>query len=63
MLNEYAIRGETDELRQAGRWCYENFPGLVELSAAAWEARAAVRERWRREREEENRRLYPEGEC
>lgn len=60
MLTAYLKRGETAELRQAGKWAYENFPGLVELSDAMSAARAEVRQKWDREREAENRRLYPE---
>lgn len=60
MVNEYAKHGETAELRQAGEWVYENFPGLIELSNAMYEARAEVRRERDRKREEENRRLYPE---
>lgn len=60
MLQEYARHGETEELRQAGKWCVDNFPGLLEMSQAMYAARAEVRRRWDDEREAENRRLYPE---
>lgn len=60
MVTAYADRGETEELREAGRWVYGNFPRLVELSDAMANARAGVRLEWDRQREEENRRLYPE---
>lgn len=60
MLQEYARRGETKELRQAGEYVYSNFTGLVELSDAMSNARVEVRQKWDREREEENRRLYPD---
>lgn len=60
MIHAYAEHGETAELRQAGEYCYHNFPRLVELSQAMNDARAEVRAKWEREREEENRRLYPE---
>ncbi|PKO59827.1 MAG: hypothetical protein CVU23_13855 [Betaproteobacteria bacterium HGW-Betaproteobacteria-17] len=60
MATAYADRGETEELREAGRWVYVNFPRLVELSDAMANARAGVRLEWDRQREEENRRLYPE---
>lgn len=60
MLQEYARHGETEELRQAGKWCADNFPGLLEMSQAMYAARAEVRRRWDDEREAENRRLYPE---
>lgn len=60
LVKEYAERGETPELCQAGAYVYENFPGLVELSSAMYNARAEVRQEWDRQREEENRRLYPE---
>lgn len=60
MVAEYAKRGETAELCQAGEWVFENFPRLIELSLAMSHARASVRQEWDRQREEENRRLYPE---
>lgn len=60
IVNEYAVHGETAELRRAGEYCYQNFPGLVELSDAMSNARAEVRQEWERRRDEENRRLYPE---
>lgn len=60
MVSEYAKHGETPELCEAGDWVYENFPGLVELSLAMSKARSTVRREWERQREEENRRLYPE---
>lgn len=60
LVREYAEHGETEELRTAGEWVYAQFPGLVELSEAMYEARNTVRARWEREREEEMRRLYPE---
>ena len=61
MIHEYARIGETEALREAGRWVYDHFPALVTLSDAMCEARADVRRQWDREREEENRRLYPNG--
>ncbi|MFC6842341.1 hypothetical protein [Xanthomonas theicola] len=61
IVKAYAQVGETEELRRAGEWVYENFPGLVELSEAQREARAEVRRKWDHEREEEARRLYPNG--
>lgn len=60
ILIEYAAHGETQELRDAGEYVYQNFPGLVEMSSAMSEARAKVRRKWEDEREAENRRLYPE---
>lgn len=60
MVNEYSRHGETAELRKAGEHVYENFPGLIELSVAMSNARSEVRQEWDRQREEENRRLYPE---
>ncbi|NHR04410.1 hypothetical protein HA052_04295 [Chromobacterium haemolyticum] len=61
MVKEYAERGETEELRIAGRYVAEAFPGLIELSNAMAEARDAVRREWDRQREEEAKRLYPDG--
>lgn len=60
MIHAYADRGETEELRTAGEYVFKQFPSLVELSEAAAEAKAAVRQKWDREREQEMRRLYPE---
>lgn len=60
MISEYARRGETPELCEAGSWVYDNFPGLIELSLAMSNARASVNRERERQREEENRRLYPE---
>lgn len=60
MVGEYARNGETAELRQAGEWVCKEFPGLLELSSAMSSARAEVRQEWERQREAENRRLYPE---
>jgi hypothetical protein len=60
MVNEYAKHGETAELRQAGEHVYDHFPGLIELSVAMSNARSEVRQEWDRQREEENRRLYPD---
>lgn len=56
MVAEYAKHGETEELRDAGRWCVANFPGLIELATAMAEARDQVHRRWDREREEAIRR-------
>lgn len=61
MVAEYARHGETAELRQAGAWVCDNFPGLLELSEAMHNARSEVHRARDREREEESRRLYPEG--
>ena len=60
MVNEYTRNGETAELRQAGEYVFANFPRLIELSNAMSDARSEVYRKWEREREEENRRLYPE---
>lgn len=60
MVSEYANHGETAELRQAGEWVYANFPRLIALSEAMQDARYQLRDVWDEEREEENRRLYPD---
>ena len=60
IVKEYAEHGETEELREAGRWVCDEFPRMIELAQAMQQAREQVRSRWEREREEENRRLYPE---
>lgn len=52
MVQAYAENGETDELVSAGRYCAEQFPGLIELATAMAEARDQVWRRWDREREE-----------
>lgn len=62
MINEYATRGETAELCEAGRYVYDNFPRIVQLSKAMADARYDVRRIWDREREEEERRLYDDNE-
>lgn len=56
MVAEYAKHGETEALRDAGRWCVANFPGLIELATAMAEARDQVHHRWEREREDAIRR-------
>ena len=61
MVKAYSSVGETEELREAGRYVYENFPGLIELSEAAGRAKEAVRREWARQRDEEAARLYPNG--
>lgn len=61
MVNAYAHNGETKELRQAGEWVYDHFPGLVALSRAMGQARSELCDQWDREREDANRRLYPNG--
>lgn len=61
MVHEYARHGETAELRQAGEWAYANFPRLIELSHVMSDARAEVRQMWKRQHEEEMRRLYPDN--
>lgn len=61
MVSEYARHGETEELRQAGQWVCTNFPRLLQLSEAMYDAKSEVRRQWERERDEENRRLYPNG--
>lgn len=61
MVKAYADYGENEDLRHAGAWVYDNFPGLVELSKAMSDARSEVRDRWECERQEENERLYPNG--
>lgn len=59
MISDYAKYGETEELRHAGAYVYANFPHLIELSNAMFDARARVRQEWDRQDEEEMRRLYP----
>lgn len=61
MLNEYAKHGETEALREAGSYVWDNFPRLIELSKAMSNARYEVRQEWERQREEEANRLYPNG--
>lgn len=60
IVKEYAAHGETMELCHAGRYVYENFPQLIELSNAMSDARAGVRQKWDLQYEEEMRRLYPD---
>lgn len=49
MVVAYANHGETAELREAGRWVFENFPRLGELSEAMANARAVVHLEWERQ--------------
>jgi hypothetical protein len=50
MAEDYALRGETEDLRSAGKIVAEElYPGLWEMGAAMSEAREAVRQRWKRE--------------
>lgn len=51
MINHYGSVGEDDQLRNAGREIYETWPNLIELSNAASDAKAEVRDKWRREQE------------
>ena len=60
MVSEYAKNGETPELLRAGKYVYENFPHLIELSSAMSDARAGVRKEWERQHMEEMQRLYPD---
>ncbi len=60
MVCDYAKRGETEELRQAGMCVIEKFPRLMELSIAMGEARSKVRQGWGKQYEDEMRRLYPD---
>lgn len=67
MVSDYAAFGETPELLAAGRWVYDNFPGLVEISNAQHEAYCDVMRRREEERErlavleeEEENRKYQE---
>ncbi|WP_375592142.1 hypothetical protein [Chitiniphilus eburneus] len=67
MVSDYAVRGETQELLDAGSWVYDNYPGLVEISTAQHHAYAEVMQRREDERqrqaeaeEEEENRKYRE---
>jgi hypothetical protein len=50
MVKEFADVGENEELCIAGRWVYEEFPDLIELSKAMGDARQKVRDKWENER-------------
>ncbi|MBM5575795.1 hypothetical protein [Deefgea sp. CFH1-16] len=60
MVNDYAKFGETPELITAGQWVRDDFPRMMEMAIVTQDARNQLRSKWEREREEENRRLYPE---
>lgn len=62
MITSYAYDGETEELRIAGKWCFENFSRLVKLADAMCAARTEVYRQWEYEREEELNHLYPHDE-
>lgn len=50
MVQDYAARGETEDLRGAGKiLADELYPGLWEMGEAMRDAREAVRQRWKRE--------------
>lgn len=51
MIQYYVANGEDEALREVGREVYEKWPKLIELSNAASDAKAEVRQRWRREEE------------
>lgn len=51
MVKIYGDRGETPELLEAGRWVYDNYPGLIEISSAMYDARGEVLRRRDDERE------------
>lgn len=55
MVTEFARHGETAELRIAGRYVVEKFPGLMELSDAMADARAEVHRKREQERDREAR--------
>ena len=59
MVGEYAINGETAELRAAGEWVYGEFPRLVELSNAMNVARSEVRHGWETERKASLAKEFP----
>jgi hypothetical protein len=51
MVNDYAVRGETNELRDAGdELSNKLYPGLWEMGVAMDHARQEVRAKWDRER-------------
>lgn len=53
MVQDYARRGETEDLRAAGKILVDDlYPGLWEMGLAMSEAREAVRQRWKREEQE-----------
>lgn len=55
MVREYSQLGETPELLQAGSWAYDNYPGLVELTRAQYDAWCQVHRKWDEAREKEAR--------
>lgn len=53
MVQDYARRGETEDLRAAGKILVDDlYPGLWEMGIAMREAREAVRQRWKREEQD-----------
>lgn len=50
IFTEYANNFENSNgFREVGRYCYDNFPRLIELSEAMFDARSVVRGKWERE--------------
>ena len=53
MIQDYAARGETEDLRAAGKViANELYPGLWEMGLAMRDAREATRQRWQREEQD-----------
>lgn len=61
MIQHYAEHGEDADLCRIGYEIYQTSPRLVELSNAASDAKAKVRNRWRAEEEARLAELYPDG--
>lgn len=49
MVEDFGKYGETEELRLAGSYVYDNFSRLVELSWASHHAKLELQEEWRRQ--------------
>lgn len=62
LVTDYAVRGETEDLRAAGKVLVEEYPGLWELGLAMRDARQATRERWERERKADEEKKIRDAE-
>jgi len=62
LVTDYAARGETEDLRAAGKVLVEEYPGLWEMGLAMRDARQATRERWERESKAEEEKRIRDGE-
>lgn len=59
MIAEYSLHGETEDLRVAGRYVYDAFPRLIELSEAMSIARSEIKNKWGKRTRKRNEKTLP----